>query len=107
MAVSDEALEAAAAVHYETERLSRLLVDSSSWAKWGEGDNTPGLWLNAMRGPLEAAFAVEARLNGDRERLLALADYLDRRPTKGAVSAAEDETAEAVAMLRRLADRST
>ena len=42
----------------------------------------------------------------DRERLLALADYLDTRSTKGAVSAAEDETAETVAMLRRLAGES-
>lgn len=42
----------------------------------------------------------------DRERLLALADWLDQRPTKGAVSAAEEETAETVAMLRRLARES-
>lgn len=40
----------------------------------------------------------------DRDRLLALADWLDQRPTRGAVSAAEDEIAETVALLRRLAE---
>jgi hypothetical protein len=54
-----------------------------------------------------ARWETSATNDGDRERLLALADYLDTRPTKGAISAAEDETAEAVKMLRRLADRST
>jgi hypothetical protein len=41
----------------------------------------------------------------DRKRLLAIADRMDERTTKGAVSAEEEETAAEVALLRRLAEK--